>query len=253
LNIKYEKRLVAFIDVLGFKNLVYASTTASIDTYYGFILSNFHSAVTKRNFDFLLISDSIVIYCDESSENLLELMKLSSMLQSGLLAKGIPVRGAISHGDLFVEKANNIIVGVGLINAYVLEAAAKYPRIIVDRSLILKYYGSMAGALAECVVSGLPHLSNVSHNGGVVDYPYLNYGRILSTSMSNAPFEGALNLLKNNFYKNENTEKYEWLRHYLIWAFGEQRKHLEGKLELNQNERSRLRRVTKYIDAFGSL
>lgn len=253
MNIKYKKRLVAFIDVLGFKNLVYASTTASIDTYYTFILSNFQSAVAKRNFDFLLISDSIVIYCDESSDNLFELIKLSNMLQYGLLAKGIPVRGAISHGDLFVDKLNNIIVGVGLVNAYILESAAKYPRIIVDRSLILKYYGSMKGALNECIVSGLPHLSISSHNGGVVDYPYLNYGRLLSTSKSNAPFEGALSLLKNNFYKNENTEKYEWLRHYLISAFTEQKEHFENKLELKPSERSRLRRVSKYIDSFGCL
>jgi hypothetical protein len=246
--------LVAFIDVLGFKNLVYGATTGPIDTYYTFLLSNFKTAVAKRNFDFLLISDSIVIYCNDDIESLSELVKMINMLQAGLLGRKILIRGAISHGGLFVDKPNNIIVGSGLINAYHLESQARFPRIIFDRSLIRKYYASTDTALAKNIGGGwLPHLSIRAMNGHQVDFPYLNYGRIFAGYLSNQPFEGVLALFTENYYRNDHTEKFQWLKSYLIACLEDQHTHLAALHSPNSNDRKRLKHGEKYIPLFRAL
>jgi hypothetical protein len=199
MEIKYQDRLVVFIDVLGFKNLVYSTSTELINRYYALLLSSFQAAITKRNFDFLLISDSIVVFCNNDIESLSSLIKTTTILQADLLGKGILVRGAISHGDLFVDKINNIIVGKGLINAYQLEMQAKYPRVIVDRSIASKYYGSFSGFVSNKLNSGgVPHVAFTPPGLYPIDYPYLNYGGKLATRKSNQPFEAALNLLKSH-------------------------------------------------------
>jgi hypothetical protein len=253
MEIEYKNRLVAFIDVLGFKNLVYSTSTELIDSYYSFLLSNFQEAISKRNFDFLLISDSIVVYCNNDIESLSELIKSISILQAGLLGKSIIVRGAISHGDLFVDQANNIIVGKGLINAYQLETQAKYPRIIIDRSIVSTHYGSFSGIVSGNVVGGMAHVTITPPSLYPIDYPYLNYGRILSTYTRNKPFEAALNLLKNNYYTNDQIEKFEWLKSHLIKSLEERVNFLNSLDALNKNERGRLKRCTKYISEFGAL
>ena len=253
MKIEYTNRLVAFIDVLGFKNLVHNASTAPIETYYSFLLSNFKAAVTKRNFAFLLISDSIVIYADDTSENLAELIKMINLTQAGLLGKGILVRGAISHGELFVDDANNIVVGKGLISAYQLEALAKFPRIILDRSLVAKYYGSMSAALEKNNVNSLPHVSLAQVNGHAVDFPYLNYARILSTTTSNTPYAAALSLLKQNYYRNEHTEKFEWLKCHIETCLKDQLEHILALPTLSTNGKTRLRLLQKYIPQFCTL
>jgi MinD-like ATPase involved in chromosome partitioning or flagellar assembly len=255
MKIEYKNRLVAFIDVLGFKNLVYSSSTEPINTYYSFLLSNFQTAVAKRNFDFLLISDSIVIYSNDDIESLSELIKLISILQAGLLAKGVIVRGAISHGELFVDKANNIIVGTGLINAYNLEAQAKYPRVIIDRLIVSKYYGNSGCAVSHNIVSGVPYVIFDSQNFCPLDYPYLNYGRIFAyySSTSNTPLEKALTLLKNNYYKNEQIEKFEWLRNHIIKSLVAQIDFLMSIAAPSKNGKTRLRICTKYLANFTAL
>lgn len=253
MKIDYKDRLVVFIDVLGFKNLVYSTSTDLINNYYSFLLSNFQAAITKRNFDFLLISDSIVVYCNNDIESLSELIKSISVLQAGLLSKRILVRGAISHGDLFVDKANNIIVGRGLINAYQLETQAKYPRVIIDRSIVSTYYGSFSGIVSANDVGGMPHVEFTPPSLYAIDYPYLNYGRILSAANSNKPFEAALDLLKNNYYTNDQIEKFEWLKSYLIKSLEEQVNFLNSLDALNSRSSSKLKRCTKYISEFGAL
>lgn len=253
MKIEYKKRLVAFIDVLGFKNLVHNESFTPIETYYSFLLSNFKNAIEKRNFEFLLISDSIVIYTEETTENLCELIKMINLTQAGLLSKGILIRGGISHGDLFVDPENNIVVGRGLINAYQLEMLAKFPRVILDRSLVAKHYGSVSTALAKNNINELPHLSLMQSNGHIVDFLYLNYGRILSTSITNTPYKAALNLLRENFYKNEHAEKFEWLKAYLTACLVDQKTHVLAQPALNDNGKKRLRLLEKYIPEFSTL
>ena len=140
MKINYQNKIVAFLDVLGFKNLIYSDSTKSINSYYDFVLSNFDKAVKEKSIDYLLISDSIVIYSKQNVKDFEILLKTINVPQAGLLAKGILLWGAISYGQLYVNKSKNVIVGTGLINAYKLELKAKYPRVIIDRSIVKLFY-----------------------------------------------------------------------------------------------------------------
>lgn len=253
MEIEYKKRLVAFIDVLGFKNLVLSTDLAPIEKYYGFLLSTFAEGAYKRKLDYLLISDSIVIFCDDTKENLFTLIRFAGLLQSGLLTEGIIVRGAISRGDLFVDKEKNIIVGPGLVNSYSLESAAKYPRIIVDRRVIQHHYGSTTSAIAETYTGSRPNLSVQPHNGGVSDYPYIHYGRILAGYNPWKKYNEMLNVFSREFYKNEHIEKFEWLRMYIKASLNESIDYLSSKEIPTKNERVKLRQNRRALDALLNL
>lgn len=127
------------MDVLGFSELVYNKDRSRIESYFSYIESDLNKHLSKNKFNYLVISDSIVISAKKTKENLSELVFLVSKIQYQLILKGILVRGAISFGKLYINKSSNIIVGPGLINAYRLESSAKYPRIILDRQIIQSY------------------------------------------------------------------------------------------------------------------
>ena len=59
-------------------------------------------------------------------------------LQAKLAQKDIWMRGAISFGEVYFDKESNLIVGKGLVKAYLLESEEIYPRVIIDTSIILR-------------------------------------------------------------------------------------------------------------------
>src|SRR5436190_15478207 len=140
MKIDYKKKLVAFVDVLGFSEIVYNSDNERIESYYTYLESRFKDHISKTKLQYLFISDSIVVSADDSKENLFELTRLLTKIQCNLLIDKIIVRGAISFGNLYVNNEGNVIVGDALIKAYQLESHAINPRIIIDRQLIKKYF-----------------------------------------------------------------------------------------------------------------
>lgn len=251
--IEYKDRLVAFIDVLGFKNLVYSKEIEPIERYYEFLLSQFAEAAAKRQLEHLLISDSIVIFCENTKQNLNTLIKFVALLQYGLLREKIVVRGAISSGQLFADKENSIIVGPGLIKAYSLESIAKYPRVIVDRTLIKEHYGTTTEAIRQTHTSSRPNLTIECYGGAISDYAYIHYGRLLATSTTATHYTSTIQLFEREFYKNEHIEKFEWLRKYLKASLKQSVEYLQAKEQPNKNERARLRHNLSTLNSLSTL
>lgn len=209
--IKYINKIVAFIDVLGFKNLIFSEQTKAIEDYYNVLLTDFKDAAVRNHLDFLLISDSIVVFTPFEKENLKILTRVLYNLQNKLLLKGILCRGGLSFGQLYVHKKNNIIVGKGLVNAYKLESYAVYPRIILDRALIDVFFNDSDEFLKELdgtvkLVPPLPYIQ---------DFPYIDYPRNLSFTNQPSRTRAVLNYLKKSYYNNDYINKYEWLRSHI--------------------------------------
>ena len=143
----YEKRVVAFLDILGFKNWIdktenkkdfdivndainYISNVRE-EHYHGF-LSQFGTIGKEVS----VFSDSIIISYAQSERGgffyvLMDLVyicvKLSSM--------GIFVRGGVTYGKLIHKK--QVCFGPAMVEAYNIEQnCAKYPRIIIDEKAI---------------------------------------------------------------------------------------------------------------------
>ncbi len=212
------------MDVLGFSNLVYNKDQSKIEQYFSYLLSDFSTHLSTRKFKFLLISDSIVVSTRNTKENLSELVFIIGKIQYELLLKGILVRGAISSGNLYINKLNSVIVGPGLINAYKLEKVAKYPRIILDRKLISTFFESTSAFLDYMnrifEEQYGEQEGNVKFDNRLGDgMPYLNYVRKVvrygPTYHRNNP-EQVIKLFASNFYSNEHFEKYNWLLKELL-------------------------------------
>ena len=141
-NPEYEPRVVAFIDILGFRNLV--SRLDSDDSLH----TKLHSALShikkfgrlagnentaQKDLEASVFSDCIVI----SSEvgNHASVTWTCVGLQAELLGLGILTRGGISIGKM-VHK-DDLLYGEGMIRAYDIESkAAIYPRVVIDPELI---------------------------------------------------------------------------------------------------------------------
>ena len=151
---KYQQRIVAFIDILGFKgilddtvnkngdddekkiNEVVEAYEAIRDIWGLDKKSELLDTSSSRSKKVTIFSDSIVIsfQIDEPSEVFYTLLELKWLIMR-MLWHGILCRGAVAIGK-FIHK-DEYLFGPALVEAYLLESkAALYPRIILDRSVI---------------------------------------------------------------------------------------------------------------------
>lgn len=138
----YTNRIVAFIDILGFKSLISSLpenvdlhsklyTALSYIKYYKDLSCN--EDTSFNDLEVNTFSDSIVISSEE--KNIDTLIYTCGCIQSHLLYLGILTRGGISSG--YTVHNDNILYGDGMIKAYDLESkCAIYPRILIDESLL---------------------------------------------------------------------------------------------------------------------
>ncbi len=148
-HINYEKSYVAFLDVLGFKNLVFSNKKndkEKLSQYFGVVNSVVEYLKTipsKKEIGSIVISDSVILTVphgqtrEENIEKLRHLCVAVGLIQLFLSLKDIWLRGAISSGDTYFNARKNQIVGPGYINAYLLEESlAISPRVILDSKII---------------------------------------------------------------------------------------------------------------------
>ncbi|MBR2566586.1 MAG: hypothetical protein IKE29_18490 [Paenibacillus sp.] len=160
----YQNKLVAFVDILGFSNLVKESETndskaqmllSSLRDIESFIKreeelyerseSIGNNTVSKLKVNYTQFSDSIILSTDivvpeidglkfHNINNIMNMCTLLSYLQARFLNEGVLLRGGLTWGPIFHEK--NICFGPAFIKAYLLESElANTPRIVIDPSI----------------------------------------------------------------------------------------------------------------------
>lgn len=148
----YQRRVLAFIDVLGWSDLVQKSVVQREELEKLNLAKNYLSFLSKASssrkeffskfkrsvptiIDATHFSDTLVISCPINSAATLSFISGIQQVCEGLLLSGRYTRGAIVVGELYHH--DNIIFGPALIEAYRLEKnVAKYPRIIVQPEAI---------------------------------------------------------------------------------------------------------------------
>ena len=252
MKIKYQDSIVAFIDVLGFSRLVYASDNTQIEAYFTYVVDDLKQQLTGTGFEYLLISDSIVVVANNDLLNLKILVKLLSKIQAKLLSRGVLLRGAISAGPLHVDRDTSIVVGPGLIRAYELERSAIYPRIILDRGFIPHYYGSTNGLLDDfsdwLTVDAIPRYAD-----GVL---YINYPRYLAmhnTFYLNGRMDKVISMFKDHYYSNEHYEKYDWLRAHIVHQLNACLDHDLGADNPSKQTKAKIKKIQAVLPKFLAL
>lgn len=142
----YEQRYIAFIDILGFKNIVNNTYTIPaefnrLDKALTYIQSlknnNYRDPYGKKRIgmEFTMFSDSIVIsYPVVGHGNAFHILMDIAHICIDILSMGYIFRGGITVGAL--NHKGDICYGPAMNNAVELEKRAKYPRIIIERCVL---------------------------------------------------------------------------------------------------------------------
>lgn len=124
--IQYSKKIVAFVDILGFSSLVKRiEREPKLHNDLHWALTHIHS-YKNWNVDASVFSDSIAI--SSEPKNIHDVIWVCVWLQAKLLGVGILTRGGIALG--FAYHSNDIIYGKAMLDACLIEkSSAFYPRI----------------------------------------------------------------------------------------------------------------------------
>lgn len=220
------EKYVAFLDVLGFKEMVYNSD-GKLDIYFNTIqtvLNNINE--DKPKIEYQLVSDSIILASDLTKHDFITLLTVIQTIQAKCAIQNIWIRGAISIGSIYFNRQNNIVIGSGLNTAYLLETQAKYPRVIIDPKIISKGgFGTRELFMQEN--------NSIMSNGSmsprnpllIHDYRFvigsLENDSFFVTFAEKIAFDNHENLnavynnLQSELYKGQqNYSKYLWLKNY---------------------------------------
>lgn len=245
MSVQYQKRVVAFIDILGFKQMIAESKrdTSKIDLLYDVlrylktweIPKEWNSNIVaveedaqKRGLEKFKIegstcctcfSDSIVIsvlYKDEQlNETVSTLISNIALIGTKLIKAGILVRGGITIGDL-LHTENGIIMGQALIDAYTIEQSAKHPRIILSDTLLKELNYPLFSKQSRYPY----HQYLKRFNDGCVGFHQFIYYQVMQSEAATAYISGYdLDIIRkciivgldSSFEKIDIFMKYKWL------------------------------------------
>jgi hypothetical protein len=140
---KYPERFCAFIDILGFRELVarLGNDSGAVEALRN-VLSEVHNPKLPGLADPMFvdyrtqsISDAVALSTLPIAEGLLMLFGSLNQLTFNLLSEGYFVRGAIVRGRLYHDYG--MIFGEALVHAYDLETTVvRYPRIMVHGNVL---------------------------------------------------------------------------------------------------------------------
>ena len=236
---KYETRVVLFLDILGFKDIISKTVnkgkdvSKKIQELYDVIdvMTDDFTTSDKSTKVITQFSDSIVIsFKEEEEEAIILLFEEIQSLIVKLILKNIICRGAISYGKLIHN--DKIIFGPALNDAYETETkAAMYPRVILDRSIVdiaIKYLKSYKGEPIDLSNDfsrfGLPSLAEtlVTHNlqKDTDEKFYIDYFFSVILNYKNEPerLKSYLSQLSSIIVKGQQSEKpdikvkYGWMK-----------------------------------------
>lgn len=121
-QIKYKNRWFAFFDLLGFQRLVEQKSLEYVIPIYDQILLDLKAKARpkkKYGIDYSWFSDTFIIYStDDSLESFALIEQASRLFYQKLILRHIPVRAAITVGELYTQKKRNIFLGQAVIDGY---------------------------------------------------------------------------------------------------------------------------------------
>lgn len=245
-EIQYSDYYVAFLDILGFKNLVNnkkPEDMKKISKYFQLIkeiTNDLKKIEPKKNIGSIIISDSVILSVRigtdqlENIKNLRQLCIAIQKIQFKLAEINIWLRGAISSGKAYFNATDSQVVGPAYINAYLLEERlAINPRVILDNKLITELGLDSAQTLIDRI-NTFPTISN--------EYDALK---------SNILFQWN----HNRILKNGLTKDVALFVDYLVYAFEDESKlktivkNIETNIYSDNNIYSKYRWVADYLFA----
>jgi hypothetical protein len=198
----YKTKAFAWVDILGFKNLVdslhspHGSKEASFDQIAK-VMEKIQNRIENHNsvrpdeisndFQITAFSDSIVVSADPTNAH--GLVSTTRWISQQLMSNGVLTRGAIVLDEILHKGA--VVFGRALIRAYELESKSViWPRYIIDpnlKRLVESQHGAHPDAEVRIVedIDGLPTFNPFEitvDGGGYADRPtrMAEWGQVLN-------------------------------------------------------------------------
>lgn len=140
---RYTNKLIAYLDVLGIKQLIEDNRKGNehiaidkIEEMRKIVNTSSNISDSIEEFNYLHVSDSFVFVCKPKS--VISLIELLATIQTRIINEcNLLLRGAITIGDTIIGDDGKFIIGPAYIQAFQLqEDNANYPRIIADKSVV---------------------------------------------------------------------------------------------------------------------
>jgi len=160
-----DRRFVAFLDILGFKDKVQRKEhlevynelkmLSDIQKELDNILSKSQYGTRLKPGDIYIVnfSDSIVVFSKNDSIDSLEvlLFSLRFIFMNSILNK-IAIKGDIAHGVITVNKSLNLFVGQPIIDAYLIEEEVNYLGAVCHSSIDLHFSKNKLSSLVDILL-----------------------------------------------------------------------------------------------------
>lgn len=116
----YTLRWVSYLDLLGFTELVKTKDWFSVSSCYDKAVESCHRDLGfEPKVEKTWFSDTFLFYSPDSTGSSFAAIEATTRwFIYWLIYYGIPVRGAMSCGDFYADKENNVLFGPALIEAY---------------------------------------------------------------------------------------------------------------------------------------
>lgn len=145
---KINNRTIAFLDILAFKTIqenfplervgnIYGEAIEHAKQYFAECCPVGHGLATCKVHIF---SDSIIIYSsDDSFDNGYAVIRMAQKILQMLIVRQLPVRGAITFGEVYIDEERGIRVGEPFTKAYILEQQQEWIGVLVSKSVVEEF------------------------------------------------------------------------------------------------------------------
>lgn len=220
-KMKNVKSVVAFIDLLGAKEIISKDPDGSLETIHNCyeyaknqIKDIYPSELNIPHIN--IFSDNIVLSLplydketdssDKDIMNIISVIAYSAIIQYYFWMNKLLVRGAISFGTFFSDEL--MVWGQGLVNSYGLESSiAIYPRIIIDPKYgndMYDIFGKMLLMLVSEDFDGLLFVDPLKRK-------YIEHRSIVEDLLQ----DNILRLNNMEIFDPKKYQKYMWMQKYL--------------------------------------
>lgn len=141
----FPNRWLAYFDILGFSQLIKSTHPDIILELYNEALDLFENEKKDTGLSSLHFSDTFIFYSsDDTPESYTWIQLVASKFMHSCLKKHIPMRGAITVGEFYVDSEKGIYMGKALIEAYHEAESQDWIGLILTKSAEEKVVGKYA-------------------------------------------------------------------------------------------------------------
>lgn len=137
-EIEYDVRYVAFLDVLGFKDLVDKSVNDPVarETVASSLIAFRQNlgAFNKESLRYSQFSDSVLLSAERSEAGLIYMLIACASISTALLKRGVLVRGGLVVGQIYHE--SELLFGPAVAKAYAADRNGDPPRITISKEVV---------------------------------------------------------------------------------------------------------------------